>query len=157
MLTAIYPIRFNNRTNWLCKCDCGNEKFILRQTLVAGAKSCGCLTKTNSVLAIKKRAIDNEINRFYDSIEMIPDSGCWLWTGTLNEKGYGRTTSKGIPITTHRWSWIIHNGYIETGKHVLHICDVRSCCNPSHLFIGTHQDNMIDRDKKKNLPWKQIK
>lgn len=31
---------------------------------------------------------------------------------------------------------------------VLHRCDVRRCFNPEHLFLGTHKDNMEDRDSK---------
>lgn len=61
--------------------------------------------------------------------------------------GYGRIDS----IRAHRLSWIIHNGPIPTGLHVLHDCpdgDNPSCVNPSHLWLGTHQDNMDDRAKK---------
>lgn len=33
-------------TAWLCKCDCGNFKVVLRNNLLQGSvKSCGCLTK----------------------------------------------------------------------------------------------------------------
>jgi len=36
----------NNRTRWLCKCDCGNEKIILRTSLISNStKSCGCYNK----------------------------------------------------------------------------------------------------------------
>lgn len=30
-------------------------------------------------------------------------------------------------------------------KHVLHHCDVRECCNPAHLYLGTNKDNARDR------------
>lgn len=31
---------------------------------------------------------------------------------------------------------------------VLHVCDVRNCTNPAHLFLGTNADNVIDRNTK---------
>jgi hypothetical protein len=41
-------------------------------------------------------------------------------------------------------AWIITNGSIPNSMHVLHICDNKACCNPAHLYLGTHQDNMAD-------------
>lgn len=35
-----------SKSIWLCRCDCENEKEILRNSLVSGTtKSCGCLEK----------------------------------------------------------------------------------------------------------------
>jgi len=31
---------------------------------------------------------------------------------------------------------------------VLHHCDVKDCCNPKHLFLGTHKDNAQDMIEK---------
>lgn len=31
---------------------------------------------------------------------------------------------------------------------VLHHCDVRSCINPAHLFLGTNADNVADKIAK---------
>ncbi len=77
-------------------------------------------------------------------------SGCWLWTlGVKDGKHpYGKTTFKGKPIKSHRLSYILHKGAIPDGMHVLHICDNPICCNPDHLYVGTHADNMRDMDKK---------
>lgn len=44
----------------------------------------------------------------------------------------------------HRASYEEFIGPIQEGLHVLHRCDVRPCCNPTHLFIGTNQDNIND-------------
>jgi hypothetical protein len=39
---------------------------------------------------------------------------------------------------------VLEHGSIPHGRYVLHRCDNRRCCNPSHLFVGTQQDNMDD-------------
>lgn len=49
---------------------------------------------------------------------------------------------------THRIVWTLEVGSIPPGLHVLHTCDNRKCVRPSHLFLGTHLDNMEDRDRK---------
>ena len=70
--------------------------------------------------------------------------GCWIWTGPTY-KGYGRVWVKGKTIRAHRASWMLANGEIPNGLLVLHKCDNASCVNPSHLYLGTHQDNMRDK------------
>lgn len=76
---------------------------------------------------------------------------CWLWTAAVDSCGYGRIYMDGENQTAHRVSWVLYKGKIPNGIHVLHKCDVPNCVNPKHLFLGTHKDNMDDRDKKGRL------
>lgn len=74
-----------------------------------------------------------------------PNSGCWLWLGTVvSRMGYGQFQIDGQLHYAHRASWLLHNGSISEGRFILHRCDNPSCVNPSHLFEGTHKDNMRD-------------
>ncbi len=77
-----------------------------------------------------------------------PNSGCQLWLGCVDDKGYGRIKVDGLVDRCHRVSWRVHNGEIPDGKQILHHCDIRSCINYLHLFVGTHQDNMDDMVSK---------
>lgn len=82
--------------------------------------------------------------RFFASIERIPFSGCWIWTRSVISKGYGCIRLADRTHYAHRISWEIHHGQVPRGSHVLHRCDVPSCCNPEHLFLGTNGDNIAD-------------
>ena len=87
-------------------------------------------------------------SRLYDKILMSDEESCWPWLGARNSRGYGNLRIGDTVQTAHRVSYIVHNGPIPEGLHVLHACDQPSCQNPSHLFTGTAKDNAHDRNTK---------
>ena len=88
---------------------------------------------------------------FLEKIEKDPN-GCWNWKAGIKRFGYGRATYLGKNDQgAHRVSWLIFRGEIPKGMLVCHKCDNRKCVKPSHLFLGTHQDNMDDGVKKKRF------
>ena len=91
------------------------------------------------------------IDRVMSKIEKITESGCWIFMGALNEAGYGIVGLGGRGSGNDRAHRITYRHFVgETpkGMYVCHRCDVPSCCNPDHLFLGTSKDNNHDMRKK---------
>jgi hypothetical protein len=77
---------------------------------------------------------------------------CWEWQGYKTILGYGQigcSKPKKKILYCHRVAWESVNGPIPEGIDICHKCDNPRCCNPSHLFAGTHEDNMRDCHAKK--------
>lgn len=73
-----------------------------------------------------------------------PNSGCWLFSGSIAGAGYGRFSCAEASNYAHRAAWLAFKGPIPAGLMVLHRCDTPCCVNPDHLFLGTSQDNLRD-------------
>src|SRR3990167_7548460 len=90
------------------------------------------------------------LERFEKKYIPVPESGCWLWTGSTFFGGYGQIwdSERKVKEGAHRVSWKLHKGPILDGFYVLHRCDVPCCVNPDHLFLGTLTDNQNDCVRK---------
>lgn len=89
------------------------------------------------------------VQRFYEKIKVNSETGCWEWTAYKSVDGYGRMPVNRKSKEAHRVSWQLHFGEIPDGQSVCHKCDNPKCVNPSHLFLGSHADNMIDKINKR--------
>lgn len=82
--------------------------------------------------------------RFWEKVATGP--GCWEWQNATTGFGYGvfqlgrGEGTKGAHIV----AWELENGPITNGMWVLHHCDNPPCVRPSHLYLGTAEDNGAD-------------
>lgn len=83
--------------------------------------------------------------RFWSKVDVSAGAtACWPWTASLQPSGYGQFFYNGRPVRATRALWDMYKGPIPEGLGVLHTCDNRRCVNPTHLYLGTHQQNMQD-------------
>lgn len=69
-------------------------------------------------------------------------------SGWALRSGYGRRTIGGKAYQAHRLAYAWHHGVDPGPLCVMHTCDHPACVNPEHLVLGTHQENMEDRQRK---------
>ena len=106
----------------------------------------------------RKRGMSpDEYKEWFFSVLDKPDGedGCWIWIRGRNGTAYGWQDGQ----LAHRVAWRLAVGAIPKNLFVCHHCDNPPCCNPSHLFLGTNQDNIDDMvykgRQKGGYAWKQ--
>ena len=64
---------------------------------------------------------------------------CWLWTGSIGEKGYGIYRGKGAHVVVYEF----YKGNVPKGLELDHLCRVTNCVSPEHLEAVTHKENCL--------------
>lgn len=79
------------------------------------------------------------------------ENGCLLWQGAKAPGNYGLVQIEGRTRPVHRVTYELVVGEIPEGKMLLHACDTPNCIEPSHLRIGTAQENAQDAAQRGRL------
>lgn len=92
--------------------------------------------------------LERQLHLFWRKVRNKPHEpeSCWEHSGSVASNGYPQATvANGLVATVaHRRSWELTYGPIPSGAMVLHTCDNKKCIRPTHLYLGTHRDNMDD-------------
>ena len=70
-----------------------------------------------------------------------PNTGCFVWMGHRDQKGYGKVFHAGSAKLVHRLSFEVARGSIPEGLDIDHVCAFKSCLNPDHLEPVTAAEN----------------
>jgi hypothetical protein len=83
--------------------------------------------------------------RFWCKVDKRGPDECWPWLASRNEDGYGTFGVDGKTVKASRFAWELANGRpMPDGMEGCHSCDFPPCCNPDHVYPGTHAENMQD-------------
>lgn len=114
---------------------------------------CGKEMPGKGSLGTHKRWCGTELraNAFWSKVDKSAgEAGCWLYTGFRKWDGYGWLSVDRRYMTAHRYAWILkHGSEPAKGVSIRHKCDNPPCCNPDHLEVGTHAENMRDAYKRR--------
>ena len=91
---------------------------------------------------------DEARERFWSCVRRGTADQCWPWLRGVFSTGYGQFRVGKKKVRVHRAAYELTHGPIPDDRIICHICDYKVCCNPAHLFLGTHLDNARDRDRK---------
>lgn len=90
----------------------------------------------------------SDIERFWSWVNKTDT--CWLWTGSLNNKGYGNFSLNRKTTKVHRISFFLANGFLKSGLEINHLCQIKSCVNPDHLEEVTSKENIRYSRKRRS-------
>ena len=127
------PSQIYKGENKQIKCACGCGKTLLQKDKYG----------RNRKAIIGHHNRNKGLKKFWDMLKE-DSNGCWNWTGCKTNKGYGDLQVDGKRYLAHRLSYELEYGVFDKNMEILHLCDNPLCCNPKHLKLGTHLENMHD-------------
>ena len=95
------------------------------------------------------RGVPEDGNRIPQSV-VDPETGCWIWTRSVNLHGYGREWKRDFERgrVAHVVAWETLTGErVPKGYELDHLCRTRRCRNPAHLELVTRRENNYRRNK----------
>jgi len=106
------------------------------------------MNEVESTVATRSKEIkltEKQEARFWSKVsKSVETDGCWIWEAGKFSKGYGAFDVSGRLLKAHRIAYTLTRGQIPNKLCVCHRCDNPPCCNPAHLFLGTHAENNSD-------------
>lgn len=99
---------------------------------------------------------EKQVQRFHAKVERRGPNDCWPWKASRRNNGYGALCygrdGRKVSYQAHVVAKILDVGRdLKHAEQVNHHCDVKTCCNPAHLYIGTREDNMRDAIERGRL------
>lgn len=90
-----------------------------------------------------------DVDHFWKSVTVAGPDDCWEWIGSQRGHGYGGYKVGDHWRSAHSVSLELSLGRpLQEGMIACHRCDNRRCCNPAHLWEGTHHENHMDKVEK---------
>lgn len=77
----------------------------------------------------------------------VVEGECYIWTGYIDEDGYGRMLYNGKTQLVGRISYLIHHGEIQGRKKVTTNCGNRLCVRKEHIMLEETADEKKARQK----------
>lgn len=121
----------------LCGCGCGEPAPVAKMTRVKRG------VKAGDQLRFRRghnRRGSTDLTRWVLE-DRGHDTPCWVWTGSLNKKGYGRAQVAREHTGAHRAIYEAANGMLARMAQLDHLCGVRCCVNPAHLEVVCNAEN----------------